>query len=206
MLQATPLRLSTCARFSVGRIISTSWVHMQILGEEARARVPADFLVQSPDVANPPTLFLSLADMAQRVASTSSQQESDTQEELAFLKAGAAAQSLRILLGPSPAWQQPIAEAEQGMTVTEGSSLFSAAYPRLLAWFEWFERTQTGPVPGSFRWRGREHAVQWDSELNKKTFASGALPDTLMPTLGVSVAQGGTEILRSQKLSISNCM
>ena len=62
---------------------------MQILGEEARARVPADFLVQSPDVANPPTLFLSLADMAQRVAGTCSQHGSDTQEELAFLKAGA---------------------------------------------------------------------------------------------------------------------
>ena len=73
---------------------------MQILGEEARARVPADFLVQSPDVANPPTLFLSLADMAQRVASTSSQHESNTQEELAFLKAGAGAQSLRLLLAP----------------------------------------------------------------------------------------------------------
>ena len=48
--------------------------------------------------------------------------------------------------------------------------------------------------------------MQWDPELNKKTFASGALPDTLMPTLGVSVAQGATEILRSQKLSMSNCM
>ena len=129
MLQATPLHTSTCARFSVGQNRFTSWIHMQILGEEARARVPADFLVQSPDVANPPTLFLSLADMAQRVASTSSQQESDTQEELAFLKAGAAAQSLRILLGPSPAWQQPIAEAEQGMTVTEGSGLFLQRTP-----------------------------------------------------------------------------
>ena len=41
---------------------------MQILGEEARSRVPAGFLVQNPDVANPPTLFLPLADMAQHVA------------------------------------------------------------------------------------------------------------------------------------------
>lgn len=47
-----------------------------------------------------------------------------------------------------------------------------AAYPRLLAWFEWFKRTQAGPVPGSFRWRGREPVVDWDTELNKKTFAS----------------------------------
>ncbi len=48
--------------------------------------------------------------------------------------------------------------------------------------------------------------MQWDPELNKKTFASGALPDTLLPILGVSVAHRGTEILRSQNLSISNCM
>ncbi len=62
---------------------------VQILGEEARARVPADFLVQSPDVANPPTLFLPLADMAQRVAKAGSQIDEDGREELAFLKAGA---------------------------------------------------------------------------------------------------------------------
>lgn len=61
---------------------------MQILGEEARSRVPADFLVQSPDVANPPTLFLPLADMAQRVARSSSKPDQDVEEELAFLKAG----------------------------------------------------------------------------------------------------------------------
>ncbi len=48
-----------------------------------------------------------------------------------------------------------------------------AAYPRLLQWFNWFSNTQAGPVSGSFRWRGREPAVEWDPELNKKTFASG---------------------------------
>lgn len=61
---------------------------MQILGEEARSRVPADFLVQSPDVANPPTLFLPLTDMAQRVARSSGKPDQDVEEELAFLKAG----------------------------------------------------------------------------------------------------------------------
>ncbi len=56
-----------------------------------------------------------------------------------------------------------------------------AAYPRLLTWFEWFKRTQAGPVPGSFRWRGREPAVDYDSELNKKTFASGVYASCLQP-------------------------
>lgn len=98
-------------------------VYMQILGEEARARVPADFLVQSPDVANPPTLFLSLADMAQRVVSPSRQHGSDTQEELAFLKAGAHVQPLCTLSSPSPAWQSPDARADRELRIAEGLSL-----------------------------------------------------------------------------------
>lgn len=48
-----------------------------------------------------------------------------------------------------------------------------AAYPRMEAWFGWFARTQAGPLPGSYRWRGREPAQELDPELNKKTFASG---------------------------------
>ena len=64
-------------------------LRIQILGEEARARVPANFLAQSPDVANPPTLFLPLADMAQRLAKAGTQLDEDGQEELVFLKAGA---------------------------------------------------------------------------------------------------------------------
>ena len=62
---------------------------MQILGEEARSRVPAGFLVQNPDVANPPTLFLPLADMAQHVAKSGAESNADMQEELTFLRAGA---------------------------------------------------------------------------------------------------------------------
>lgn len=75
-------------------MVAKSVLRIQILGEEARARVPADFLVQSPDVANPPTLFLPLADMAQRVAKAGSQLDEDGREELVFLKAGAAPSEL----------------------------------------------------------------------------------------------------------------
>ena len=49
-----------------------------------------------------------------------------------------------------------------------------AAYPRMHAWYGWFMRTQPGELPGSFRWRGREPAQEFDTELNRKTFASGA--------------------------------
>ena len=64
----------------------------QILGEEARARVPAAFVVQHPDAANPPTLFLPLASMAQQIkrAAHSEDRAEDHEEQWEFLNAGRA--------------------------------------------------------------------------------------------------------------------
>ncbi len=53
--------------------------------------MPAEFIVQSPKVANPPTLFLALADMAQRVEAAGSRAGTipGAREDLEFLTAGA---------------------------------------------------------------------------------------------------------------------
>lgn len=67
------------------------YLHLQILGEEARARVPAEFIVQRPDVANPPTLFLPLADMAQRIAAAKGPKalkQEGVKEDVQFLTSG----------------------------------------------------------------------------------------------------------------------
>lgn len=91
----------------------------QILGDEALAKVPPEFVVQHSDTANPPALLL----------------------------------ALQRLLGSAP------------------PSYLRRLFPRLRSWYEWLNRTQSGPLPYTFRWRGRDP----DPErfLNPKTLASG---------------------------------
>ena len=45
------------------------------------------------------------------------------------------------------------------------------AYPRLRAWYDWYQRTQQGSISNTYYWRGRDGNV--DTELNPKTLASG---------------------------------
>ncbi|XP_010566780.1 PREDICTED: mannosyl-oligosaccharide glucosidase [Haliaeetus leucocephalus] len=91
----------------------------QILGEEARAKVPPEFLLQHSETANPPTLLLAL----QRLLPSA---------PLPYLR---------------------------------------RLFPRLRAWYDWYNRTQAGPLPLTFRWRGRD--PQLERFLNPKTLASG---------------------------------
>ncbi|KAM4673155.1 mannosyl-oligosaccharide glucosidase [Amazona ochrocephala] len=91
----------------------------QILGDEARAKVPPEFVLQRSETANPPTLLLALE---------------------------------RLL----PAAPRPF---------------LRRLFPRLLAWYAWLNRTQAGPEPLSFRWRGRD--AEHERFLNPKTLASG---------------------------------
>ena len=95
----------------------------QILGDEARSRVPGEYVEQLPHAANPPTLFLPIMKLAQSLASNAS------------------AQDAALLSGPHAS---TIAR-ERWM------DFLWRAWPRLLLWFQWFDRLQAGPVAGSYR-------------------------------------------------------
>ncbi|KAG2438869.1 hypothetical protein HYH02_010667 [Chlamydomonas schloesseri] len=129
---------------------SQGWIpREQILGEEARARVPAEFVVQNPTHANPPSLFLPIAHMAaQLVRAKAAAEASDGGASAAAPDAEAAEEELERM-----------------------RTFLRRSWPRLAAWYNWFNATQAGPVPSSFRWHGRDPLAA--AELNPKTLTSG---------------------------------
>ncbi|XP_030644183.1 mannosyl-oligosaccharide glucosidase [Chanos chanos] len=102
----------------------------QILGDEARSKVPAEFVVQHNENANPPTFFLALQELVEKLLA------------------------------------QPDAPSTR-----DTLPLLRRLYPRLQSWFEWYNTTQTGPLPNSYRWRGRDKDT--NLFLNPKTLTSG---------------------------------
>ncbi|CAH1390080.1 unnamed protein product [Nezara viridula] len=98
----------------------------QILGQEALAKVPEEFVTQTNTNANPPTFFLTLRFIMENYADR--------------------------------------------LTEEDRLGALERLYPRLVAWFDWFNNSQTGNIGGSYRWKGRDPAAP---ELNPKTMASG---------------------------------
>lgn len=98
----------------------------QILGLEARAKVPQEFVVQNNEFANPPTFFLPLKNIVKELKNSGTSKDQQYLERL---------------------------------------------FPRLKAWYSWFNRTQAGTVYSSYQWRGRNATST--RELNPKTLTSG---------------------------------
>ncbi|KAJ8705748.1 hypothetical protein PYW08_012794 [Mythimna loreyi] len=99
----------------------------QILGAEALARVPKEFVVQSNAAANPPMLLIQLAHM--------------------------------VKIRP-----------ELFVSGSKHRNTLDRMYSRLQAWYQWFQVSQRGDEPTSYRWRGREDD---GLQLNPKTLTSG---------------------------------
>lgn len=101
---------------------SEGWIpREQILGDEARTKVPAEFVTQHNENANPPTLILPIKYMIDKGALD--------------------------------------------------KEYLTRIFPRLKAWFNWFNTTQIGNLPSTYRWHGRDGKT--DRELNPKTLTSG---------------------------------
>lgn len=127
--------------------VVTSWLSLmdadgwiareQILGPEARSKVPPEFHTQYPHYANPPTIYLVLVAFINRACGK-------------VPYSGVASKYMPSQLPPQP---------------QVAKEFVARLYPLLKRHYEWFRRTQAGDMksfrrPGSsanegYRWRGR---------------------------------------------------
>lgn len=117
----------------------------QILGAEARSKVPGEFQTQYPHYANPPTLFFVLHAFLDKIASASTSKGSSSQQPM---------DGNAVLSDPEVA-----------------IGYLRELYPLLKRQFEWFRKTQWGDLKSydrdafstkeGYRWRGstRSHLL-----------------------------------------------
>lgn len=127
----------------------------QILGAEARSKVPPEFRTQYPHYANPPTLFIAIDQFLERLDRRS--QSLSTQEYVPdFNAAGMPEDEARVSVLDASAYLDSPELALQYL---------QSLYPILKRHFEWFRKTQRGEVKAydreahsskeAYRWRGR---------------------------------------------------
>ncbi|EPY52170.1 glucosidase I Gls1 [Schizosaccharomyces cryophilus OY26] len=126
------------------------WVgREQILGSEARSKVPDEFQTQYPDIANPPTLILALKAYIERL------KEQDYKKSFDDVGSDYSLEDLEYL--------RSVSVSNPEMSIQFLRELF----PLMLRHYEWFRRTQQGDfdtwdresfsnVEG-YRWRGRTY-------------------------------------------------
>lgn len=115
----------------------------QILGPEARSRVPEEFQVQYPHYANPPTLFLIIEGFMHRLRAANGTQPLGKEQ----------------ILGSNPLQTAHLDNMELG------EDYIRKLYPLLRRQYDWFRKTQRGDIKTydreafstkeAYRWRGR---------------------------------------------------
>ncbi|KAJ7632404.1 glycoside hydrolase [Roridomyces roridus] len=140
----------------INLIDDDGWVaREQILGEEARSKVPAEFQTQVPNYANPPTLTMAVTKFIARLKEAAS-------------SAGPSDQDLGMDFGV----QEPLGkriDRGPGNEYLEspelGRAFLQSIYGPLKRHYDWFRRTQRGQIKQyarearsrteGYRWRGR---------------------------------------------------
>jgi len=125
----------------------------QILGEEARSKVPVEFQTQFPHYANPPTLLFPIASFIERLKREESQ-PSHVFGQTTFME-----ESIGDLISDDGITRRYLDDPDLAR------HYLRQLYPLLQRHYEWFRRTQAGDIKSwdreaysskeGYRWRGR---------------------------------------------------
>ncbi|KIL68625.1 glycoside hydrolase family 63 protein [Amanita muscaria Koide BX008] len=139
------------------------WVaREQILGEEARSKVPAEFQTQVPNYANPPTLTMAVTAFIDRLkAHSAARGPTDADLGLDF----------GLDAGPQSYFSTGTDRKVESRYLEDPAlaiSFLKSIYEPLKRHFEWFRRTQRGQIKQygrtarsrteGYRWRGRSES------------------------------------------------
>jgi mannosyl-oligosaccharide glucosidase len=138
----TPARLEIVKSW-VSLMDEDGWIaREQILGAEARSKVPAEFTVQYPHYANPPTLFIILEAFIDKLDANKNISIQESSEDIA--------ERLRSVYVQQPEL---------------GEAYMRSIYPLLKKHYFWYRNTQQGDIKSydreafstkeAYRWRGR---------------------------------------------------
>lgn len=135
---------------------TVGWIPREmILGVDGVKRVPAEFIPQRADIANPPTFFLVLKKLLRQV------------EEY---EASKTCVDTTTCSSESSTSSAALSAHDNHLSRNDLRTFLLRIYPRLHAWLQWYLNTQRGDVPGSFRWRGRSST---DNKYLPNTLSSG---------------------------------
>ncbi|KAG8961017.1 Processing alpha glucosidase I [Tulasnella sp. 419] len=142
-------------------IDADGWVgREQILGEEARSRVPQEFQTQYPTYANPPTLTMALAAFVQRLKDSAGVLPSELgmQQPLMGSVTSSIDDSTSTHLDPEVA-----------------RNYLLSIYPSLRRHYDWFRRTQRGQIKqwGGRNPRARTEGYRWRGRSKEHVLTSG---------------------------------
>ncbi|KAF6764909.1 glycoside hydrolase [Ephemerocybe angulata] len=154
----------------IGLIDENGWVgREQILGEEARSKVPQEFQTQVPNYANPPTLAMAVTAFIERFKAH--QAAAGISEQDLGMGMGAAQAALGIEL------PKDVIDSAHNQHLNSPELAFSflkSIYVPLKRHYDWFRRTQRGQIKQYGRTaRSRTEAYRWRGRSEQHVLTSG---------------------------------
>ncbi|KAM9900633.1 hypothetical protein OXX79_005015 [Metschnikowia pulcherrima] len=155
-----------------GLVDKQGWIaREQILGDEARSRVPEEFVVQSSAVVNPPTIMLAFTEVLEKA------QKPELQQHIDEIKGEISQQQLGSILVNSP---DLLIEFTKDI------------YPKMKLHYNGFRRSQQGEVEEFERGQNKE-IYRWRGRTSTHSLASGL--DDYPRVLPMDVAELNVDLL-----------